>query len=424
MARAPVSLRQVGAQQRITRSPQYPHAVFAQPFAINPFFIAPVLPGETMTNLQLQCRAVTEPITSSVVGWWLEHYIFYVKHSDLDGRTDFQEMMLDTEKDLSGYHEAAAYRYYHGSAAGIPWAKLCLKRVVEEYFRNEGEAWDVATLDGLPAASINQMTWLDSVTNSAEVDTYNPDMADVGSIGGVTITPAEVETEMRTYLMMRMQGLTDMSYEDYLATFGVPRVPEASHIPELLRYSRSWQYPSNTIDPSTGAPTSAVSWAISERADKNRYFSEPGFIFGVVVPRPKVYIKNQNSTATRLLDNAYAWLPATLQNDPAASLKEVSATTSPLIANTDSYWVDLRDLFLYGEQYVNFNIYGGSPAEPMNVVALPTAGLEKRYPSSTDTDGLFVNYATGYKYVTIDGVVRLSIKGSQRDHTLGNIVGA
>ena len=70
---------------RKTRSPQHTWALKQRPFVITPFLLAPVLPGETFKTGVMQARCVSDPLStsrfSSIVGWWLEHYFFYVKHS-------------------------------------------------------------------------------------------------------------------------------------------------------------------------------------------------------------------------------------------------------------------------------------------------------------------------------------------------------
>jgi len=33
-------------------------------------------------NLLIQSRVVTDPLQNSLIGWWQEYYIFYVKHRD------------------------------------------------------------------------------------------------------------------------------------------------------------------------------------------------------------------------------------------------------------------------------------------------------------------------------------------------------
>lgn len=396
---------------RVTRSPRHTFQLRHKPFLLQPFLLAPVLPGETMKSLLLQSRAVTKPITNPLVGWWLEYYFFYVKHRDLDGRDDFSEMMLDLDKDMSGYVEAASPVFYH-MAGRINWARLCLKRVTEEYFRTEGETWNANAVDGLPVVQING----DSILNSATLadDFVGPADVDVDADEDGTITASEVDAAMRTWQFQRANMLTDMDYEDWLATYGITPAPAEHHRPELIRYVREWQYPSNTVDPSTGSASSAVSWAVAERADKDRFFREPGFLFGVTVARPKVYLRNQDGSAADVLLGALEWLPAILRDDPWTSLKKFAETDGPfsVVTDADGYWLDLKDLFVYGDQFVNFSPSGVTDG---NFVNLPTAGLNSRYPSGTDITGLFVNDAA----VTVgqDGVVQLQILGAIQDTT-------
>ena len=183
------------------------------------------------------------------------------------------------------------------------------------------------------------------------------------------------------------------------------------HQPELIRYVKEWTYPTNTIDPLTGTPSSAISWSIQERGDKDRFCREPGFIFGVTVSRPKIYMSNMRGAAVELMSSAQRWLPAIMRDDPYTSLVKQAAASGPLQANTDAYWVDLKDLFLYGDQFVNFALTETNAG----MVALPTAGLDKRYVTEAMIDGLFVT--AGADMVKQDGVVRLSILGSLTDTT-------
>ena len=396
---------------RVTRSPRHTFQLRHKPFCIQPFMLAPVLPGETMKSLLLQARAVTAPIANPLIGWWLEYYFFYVKHRDLDGRDDFSEMMLDLDKDMSGYKSAASAVHYH-MAGRINWSALCLKRVTEEYFRTEDEVWNTHAVDGLPLAKING----DSILNSAVLDDNFIGPADVDlPVGGDNkVTASEIDATMRTWQFQRANGLTPMDYEDWLATYGI--VPQAAenHRPELLRYVREWQYPSNTVDPSTGVPSSAVSWAVAERADKDRFFREPGFLFGVTVARPKVYLRNQDGSAADVLLGALEWLPAIMRDDPWTSLKKFAETDGPFSVVTDAngYWLDLKDLFVYGDQFVNFARTGVTNG---NFVDLPTAALNALYPDSDDITGLFV--PSGTVNVSQDGVVALQILGAIQDTT-------
>lgn len=402
----PVTLTQVPQARRFNRHPQHPFAVRHRPWQITPFFIAPVLPGETMRNLLLQARAITDPVKSPLVGWWLEYYFYYVKHRDLGGRDTFANMMLDPTTSLAAFNQAALPEYYHATTT-ISWVKECLQRVVEWDFRQDDETWNGFTIGNLPSAQIMQKSALDSAQNDA--DHVLADVTVANSAG--VETASAVEKALYQYHLLRTQGLTTMTYEDFLASYGVrPNLVDV-HAPELIRYVRDWQYPTNHVEPTTGVASSALSWKIVERADKDRYFSEPGFLFGCTIARPKVYLKNQRGTWTDTMNDLYAWLPAVLREQYDASLRKINATTPPLSLNTTAYWYDVKDLLLYGEQYVNFDLTTVTDA---GIVALPTAGLEKRYATGTDADGLFTA-ASPANQIRQDGIVSASISSSVRE---------
>ena len=213
--------------------------------------------------------------------------------------------------------------------------------------------------------------------------------------------------------LMRDQGMTDLTYEDFLRSYGVS-IPKAQDLggspdemfrPELIRHIRNWTQPSNVINPTDGAAKSAAYWKIAEKIEKRRFFKEPGFIFGISVTRPKLYLGSQKGAAVGLLNDAYSWLPAVTAGYPYTSIKEVldSATDGILQNQTEDYWIDVKDLFLYGDQFWNFALDAGSNNAP----ALPSATLEKRYATDAMIEALFVT--AGSEYVKQDGVVHLNI---------------
>jgi hypothetical protein len=412
------------AAGRVNRLPKHTFNLSFQPWTIQPFVIAPVLPGETMRNALIQARVLTDPIKDPLIGWWCEYYLFYVKHRDLAGRDDFTAMMLDPQYDMSSYYMGAtAVKHnmttYAGSA--INWSKLCLDRVVAEYFRDEGEA-EPAQIDGMPVARLGQENYMNSAMNDEDFEIelgsvdyavqtqtdVDPDTA--GDQGGVFAS--DIEAALRQYQFARANNLTDMSYEDFLRSYGV-KVPEREelHRPELIRYLREWTYPSNTVG-SDGSVNSACSWSIAERADKDRFFMEPGFLFGVTVVRPKVYLMNSTAGAVSYMNNAISWLPAVLQDDPMTSLKKFATNTGPLGAATTDYWLDMRDLLIYGDQFLN---YAASSAK--NGVYTPEVGeVASRYAATADLTRFFKTVDT-YQ-VRADGVVSFQIAGRQVDTTL------
>ena len=150
-----VTLAEVPKTTRINRHPQHPFAIRHRPWQIAPFHIAAVLPGETLRNLLLQSRVVSDPVKSSLVGWWIEYYFYYVKHRDLGGRDTFASMMTDPTTSLAAFNQAALAEYYHATTT-ISWVKECLQRVTEWDFRVDGETWNGFTIGNLPAAQIMQ----------------------------------------------------------------------------------------------------------------------------------------------------------------------------------------------------------------------------------------------------------------------------
>jgi len=79
--------------------------------------------------------------------------------------------------------------------------------------------------------------------------------------------------------------------------------------------------------------------------------------------------------------------------------------------------VDLRDLFLYGDQFWNFD---ATSVTDGSFIDLPTAALQRRYAVSADADGLFVS-ASPANQVRQDGICHLSILGTQVDQTKTSI---
>ena len=393
--------------QRRNRYPKYEYQIRQRPWQIVPFMCAPVLAGETLTNALIQVRVVSDPLKSKLVGWWFEQYYFYVKWTDLDARDDLKEMALTGASISSLYTSAADIEFFEGNDA-VPWARLCLKRVVEEYFRDEQDAaWDTYEIGNYPAANVANRTYLDSLIDDTTAPGTPNDLQDTEDL-------TVISDYLDQYNRMVQMRFTDMSFEDWLEAQGVrgrkTAEAESMYKPELLRYVRDWTYPTNTVEPTTGVPSSAAVWSMQERISKRRFFPEPGFILGVTVARPKVYLSKHIGSAAGYLDQARLWLPMVFHNEPYTSIREFSDPTTvadgPLGATpTNGYWLDMRDLFLYGEQWRNFDI---ETAGDGSHVLLPSAALQHRYASATDADALFAAASPANK-IRSDGVTDLTI---------------
>lgn len=399
--------------KRGLRNPQVSYNLMFRPWQMQPFFIHPVLPGESMKNALFMTRCVSDPLKDKLMGWWLEHYIFYVKHTDLAVGDDLVEMHLSNASTAALNSAANAKLFHNGN--GINYVQLCLDAVKKWYFRDEGEAEPTA-IDGLPPAMINHDGWWQSgklasqmPANDHELPGDNPGIPD--------FAPAGFSTHYTQWEAMRAAGLTVATFEDYLKTFGVSvesERDEEQKRPELVRHDRTFAYPTNTVEPTTGVPSSAAVWSVSERADKIRYFKEPGFLFGIMVARPKVQLSSIKGTMTSYMNDAFSWLPAIVQDLPFTSLKEFTPTGGPAPqAYGENYWVDVKDLLLYGEQFRNHDL-----ATQGNSVALPTTAFNHKYATLAMADALFSGPSAN-RFLRADGLLSLNIASSAYKDTSG-----
>lgn len=423
----PLAVQRAPRVGRVTRGPTHRWNVKHKPWQLQPCFIAPVIPGETLKNAVLQARVVTDPVKNRLIGWWHEYYVYYVPFRALSIFPELEKMILnpDWTPDAIDSNTAVAAHYFAGRNS-IDFVKHCLDAVVAYDFRKqvpEGESQAVHTIDGLPIASINNENWTNSLINDDAMELFDVPVEDLDADG--QLEASEVDFALKQWQMLRDNGLTEMSYQDYLKTYGIKgqavREPKEEWTPELLRYIRDWQYPSNTVD-AAGAVNSAVSWSIAERLDKDRFFREPGFIFGMTVTRPKIYLGNQVGAAVMMLDHIKTWLPAVLRDDPYTSLVKFEngegpmltgfADTAPALSDatpTQAYWVDVRDLFLYGDQFLrNPTAYTAS---------LPAKDGNMEYATAAEYPKLFVDQTGDKQHTEQDGLITFSILGTQPDHT-------
>jgi len=423
-----VTLQNLPMARRSPRAPIHNFYLKHRPWQIQPCLIAPVLPGETLQSLRVQCRAVTDPIKNRVIGWWDEYYFFYVKLRDLADSAAIQQWFMDAQSAGTPgalASDADAVKMYFQAATGdvnVNWVKRCLERVVDCYFRDEIQDSGDYEIEGLPAASINLKTWFESAIKIVDLPAgaeTNPNLASTTAgqgDGTAGVYASEIQEALQQWEWARSTAFSDLTFEDFCETYGVVLPQREEHVPELLRYVRSWQYPSNTIDTTNGTARSAVSWSHQAAAEYKgktgrKMFAEPGFIFGVTTTRPKCYLTKINSHAAGMLNQARAWLPPQLAQDPSASFIQVASGEPPFDFSNGDLIFDMKDLFLNGDQFTNQDLTADIG---MNRVALPSTDLgNKKYPASTDADELFVDDVAGHGMVEKDGVVSLRILGRQ-----------
>lgn len=414
---------------RVGRYPRHVFQTREQAYTAQPFFIAPVLPGETMNNLYFESRVVTDPILNSIIGWKKQYFFFYVKITDLLSDT-IRDLFIDpTNTDLMAtLGIASSSQDYYAGKGGINYTKLCLQKIVEHHFRDEGEAWDTYKIaSDIPIVPIRDRIWLDSITDEDDMPT--------GGDPSALTTADDLEALMNAFEHLRALGIANMTYEDFIRSYGISVPDKDESKPELLASFSDHQYPSNTIDASTGTPSSAVSWVFKNGKREPKFFKEPGFVVGVSVTRPKVYYGGLKGSLADFMSRAWDWMPNYLMEAaatplPETALKHFLTDTGPLgdrLTATDGYWVDMRDLLIHGDQFqnVHFTADNANPADSAGVhsFALPPGDNHSAYKYLTDsqTKQFFVDAAGTAYHIRQDGYVSLSIKGKQVDYTVGNL---
>ena len=415
---------------RVARRPQHRFNLKVKPYQIQPFCVAPVLPGETLQSALLQSQAWSDPLGVGVlrnIGWWSEYYLFYVKHRDLPGwerdetlnaglGSDLIDMIVNNGN-LNAHKVGAKVNWTYTPKGGVDFVAAATYRIVEEYFRDEGETAVSQVIDGVPIAQVfgrGQNDWSMRLTLGAN---YADRRVNVDVDGDGDITVDEIERAYIEWAAAYDAGLIQMDYEDWMKTYGVqsaiPAVDRVDyHRPELLFYNREFSYPTNTVDPATGVPATAIGWRTAKQFRKNWLFPEPGWIIGLTCKRPKMYLGAQEGNIASMMISRNAWLPAVLNDQMDVSPLMIAKNDGPLatISNTanDAYWIDLRDLLNYGDQFTNWAPAAGTAP----FAQLPAVTMQRRYASAANAMSFFKDATNGR--IIEDGVLSFSIKGRQQ----------
>lgn len=420
---------------RVGRYPKHPFNVKGLPYTLTPCGLARVLPGETLQNIYMESRLVTDPIANKLSPWALEYFVFYCRVTDLLNDS-IRDMFIDPDNvDLTATLGIASRdQAWNTAKGGIDYLKRCTQRVWEEYFSDEGDTFAShlvsgvdASVNGHPIIPFRDLFWMDSITEVG-------DMPDGGAISGAT-NADDLEALMNAFEHLRALGIANMTYEDFLRSYGMAIPNKDENKPELIAHWKDSQYPTNTVTEGTGAVTSAVSAVFKNSMRDPKMFKEPGFLVMYQVVRPKLFYTGMVGSLAAHAGRAWDWVPnylyeASAQPMPETALKTFAADTGPLgdrLTATDPYIVDMHDDLIHGDQFTNRNTF----ADGANIADIPGYhGLDKpasasignetmRYPTSADMTGLFVTAADCY--AVADGFFSLSIKGRQVDYTQGNL---
>lgn len=403
-------IQESAQRRRHSRRPNFPVAGTVQPYGLYPVWAHPVLPGETMQSASLKLRALSMPVKHPLAGAWLESWIVYVKFTDLD--PELGQMFISDAYSETGYTAAADSPRYFAKAGQIDWLRLCTERVHEAYFLNEGET--PRYIDGVPQVKLNNVSWYQNMIFQAADE----------------VVPTGDATEMYQHLqgwqMLQQMQMTELTYEQYLEQYGAKPVAERSGDPEILRFSRSWTQPSNTISPADGSPSSAFAWNDEVKLDKAKRFNEPGFVVHLMAIRPKMY---QANLAASMIGNLWGFsdfFPAYTLDDPTASVREL-AKTDPVFgaamtdAGGETMLYDHMDLLSHGEQFVNDwtnQPYELPKATGWSVLTgADTPDVRGEYCTPADVTALFKGTAAPYQQCYYEGMASAVVSGHAQDTT-------
>lgn len=406
------------------RYPKHDFRINAKPFTLQPIAMARVLPGETLENVKFEARMVTSPIVNSIIGWKQQFFLFYVKITDLMD-DQMRDMFVDpTNAEITSGVEAANDAVWYTAKGGVNWLEKATNRVCLTYFRDEDETVATAALaNGIPIVQIKRQSFLDSLTDEDL-------MPEGAAIAGAT-DAADLERLMELFEQQRALGLANMSYEDWLRTYGIAIPGKDENKPELLATWGDFQYPTNHIGTdatNAGVPTSACSWVFNTGSRDRKFFKEPGFLVMYSVTRPKIYFGGLWGSAASHAKRAWDWMPNYLHEMPETALKHFPVDTGPLgdrTTNADGYFLDMRDELLYGDFMQNIAVPTADPATsyPDHIMPLPSGtDIKWKYLTETMINNFFVDNVNGR--VKMDGYLSLSIKGHLVDYTVGNFAQA
>lgn len=398
---------QQAAPKRVSRKPNFPIVGTVRPYGLYPLMAAPVLPGETLQSFTSKIRLLSMPVKHPLSGAWMETWLVYVKFTDLD-RELGQSFISDAVDNTAWLADADSNRFF--TAAGqIDWIRKAVERIHSAYFVHDGET--PRTIDGVPQVKLNNISWYQNMM-------FKPADAPVP-----TTDASDQYQHLQAWQMLQQMQMTELTYEKYLETYGVRSVRENVGDPEILRFSRSWTQPVNTIEPTTGAPSSAWAWSDEIKMDKPKRFDEPGFIVQIATVRPKML---QSNIAHSMLGNMWGfsdWYPSYNLQDPTAGVRSILGNDPVFAASaggtgTDELIYDHRDILSHGEQFVNTDDH--PYPVPMSSGMSVASGSEPEdnrgeYCTVGDVDDLFIGETNKVCYY--EGISSCVISGHVTDTT-------
>lgn len=405
--------------KRTLRKPRGNTFTRLSPFAITPSFFHPVLPHETVQKIMYRSTVRTPLLAGQFQGSRLYNYFYFVpitRLSVFDGANGIRQMLLDPDTDVSGIKTTAHDASYFSAKGSIDYLKECMKVIMEDHFRYEGEAWDHALIGDYPAIRLDSESVFHSLIKASEYDAgvdLNLDLDNDGSI-----TMKELNAAKIAWAHQVSSGVHEMQFEDWLTTFGVRNAKEPNEDEiEHIQTNRMWATPSRLIDPTDGGVSSVCQWDVDINIkDRKKYFKVPGFLVGMQCWVPKYYFSNQTGSVAGFMNSHEAFFSPLTSHVEHSGYEEYplvaggtgnGTAEGPLSSSTTEYMLDLKDLLMYGENFFN--------ATPEFTLPRPKIdSLDTAYPTKAEGDAYILSTVVD-KTAVSDGKYQLEIKSNLTD---------
>jgi len=154
------------------------------------------------------------------IGWWCEYFFFYVKWRDLagwdtDGSIGHEMVdMMVSNASLAGFQDVDGNAWTYCYPGAVDFLLECTKRIVDEYFRDQGENWDDQLLDSVPLVKIYGRGASDAFEKLTLATAYEDRTV------AVPDDMNELSQAWNEWAALRDMQMVDMDFNDWMRTYG------------------------------------------------------------------------------------------------------------------------------------------------------------------------------------------------------------
>ena len=156
---------------------------------------------------------------------------------------DLVDMFVSNES-IASHQDADGNAVTYCPPGGVDFVLNAVRRVVDEYFHDEGESYSIAEIDGIPLCQIYGRGRSDAFDKLTLASAYADHRQELDADGDGTIYVGdEMNRAFQEWAVAHDAGIIDMTYDDWMKTYGgravetdIDRVDY--HRPEDLAYMR------------------------------------------------------------------------------------------------------------------------------------------------------------------------------------------